>query len=341
MKNTKKYYYINSQRVTSGPHDASELLQLHEAGEIQATTKIAQKGGQTWLAFQHCQADLLKIHQEVMAANRAAMRYHVLDKATHEISGPFYIEELEKMINSGHAPSAWYVCKKGDKTWQALSDAFNVTGDMPAPAEATRAVVPYTEPAKRPRPAAPEAPQYEIERRRQGITPQPAAPTKRPTSSQPIATTSGRTYSVFQRRDLLSEYDFGMGFFATYWFCISHCTDFTRRAVRQEYWRMWFVMTFLIPIFSVMLLALFAIFVSLDLSVVLAAVAVPFLVIYGLLSFITSLACMVRRLHDTGHSGFFILLFFIPLGNIYLFILLLSDSTPGTNTFGISQKYPD
>ncbi len=336
MKNTKKYYYINSQRVTSGPHEVRELLQLYAEGEIKPTTKIAQKGAPAWLAFKECHADLLKSHQEATALERVASRYHVLDKATREISGPFYIEELEQMINNGRASRTCYVCKKGDKTWVALSEAFDISSDtdIPVPIATSRAVVPYT------KPAAPAATQYEVEQRR-SPRPQPTSPAQSPSNTQVVTTTPAKTYSVFQRRELISEYDFGMGYFASYWFCISHCTDFTRRATRQEYWRMWFTSTFLIPIFSLLTLLLCATLISLDVSVVLAAVAIPFLVIYGLLMFITGLSSVVRRLHDTGHSGFFILLFLIPFGNIYLFILLLSDSTPGTNTFGISQKYPD
>lgn len=47
-----------------------------------------------------------------------------------------------------------------------------------------------------------------------------------------------------------------------------------------------------------------------------------------------------RRLHDTGKSGWWILLTFVPfIGQIWLIILLLKDSQPATNAYGASPKY--
>ena len=47
----------------------------------------------------------------------------------------------------------------------------------------------------------------------------------------------------------------------------------------------------------------------------------------------------IRRLHDTGRSGFYGLLFFVPFGLILLIKYLAEDSLKESNKFGGSPKY--
>jgi uncharacterized membrane protein YhaH (DUF805 family) len=47
-------------------------------------------------------------------------------------------------------------------------------------------------------------------------------------------------------------------------------------------------------------------------------------------------AVAVRRLHDTNRSGWWLLLVFVPLGNIVLFVWFCMPSSPGPNRFGPS-----
>ncbi|MBR4466013.1 DUF805 domain-containing protein [bacterium] len=47
----------------------------------------------------------------------------------------------------------------------------------------------------------------------------------------------------------------------------------------------------------------------------------------------------VRRLHDTGRTGWWLLLFFLPvIGHIILIIFYLIDSDPGDNEYGPNPK---
>ena len=46
------------------------------------------------------------------------------------------------------------------------------------------------------------------------------------------------------------------------------------------------------------------------------------------------LAVSVRRLHDSGRSGWFALLLFVPLINLFCIALLCLPGTPGSNRFG-------
>ena len=61
--------------------------------------------------------------------------------------------------------------------------------------------------------------------------------------------------------------------------------------------------------------------------------------IYSLVVLIPSIAVSVRRLHDVGKSGWMLLLNFIPLiGQIWLLILFITDSLPGSNQYGPNPK---
>ncbi len=61
--------------------------------------------------------------------------------------------------------------------------------------------------------------------------------------------------------------------------------------------------------------------------------------VFLLLTLITSVTVLIRRLHDTGRTGWWILLSFIPLvGSIVLFIFTVLDSTPGANKYGPNPK---
>jgi uncharacterized membrane protein YhaH (DUF805 family) len=63
-----------------------------------------------------------------------------------------------------------------------------------------------------------------------------------------------------------------------------------------------------------------------------------FFVFYYIAAFIPSLAVTVRRLHDSGKSGWAYLIIFFPVGNIILLIFLMRDSTPGANEYGPNPK---
>jgi uncharacterized membrane protein YhaH (DUF805 family) len=60
---------------------------------------------------------------------------------------------------------------------------------------------------------------------------------------------------------------------------------------------------------------------------------------YSLLLLLPSLAVTVRRLHDTGRSGWWLLLYFLPLvGPIALLVFAVQDSEGGSNDYGPNPK---
>jgi uncharacterized membrane protein YhaH (DUF805 family) len=57
--------------------------------------------------------------------------------------------------------------------------------------------------------------------------------------------------------------------------------------------------------------------------------------LYLLATLLPSLGMAVRRLHDTGRSGWWILVGLVPIiGAVVLLIFYIIDSTPGDNQFG-------
>lgn len=53
------------------------------------------------------------------------------------------------------------------------------------------------------------------------------------------------------------------------------------------------------------------------------------------------ISVLVRRLHDTGHSGWCLLLSFLPVVNFLLLYWLNQDSDKQENCYGKSPKYVD
>ena len=57
--------------------------------------------------------------------------------------------------------------------------------------------------------------------------------------------------------------------------------------------------------------------------------------LYGLAALIPSIAAGVRRLHDTGKSGWMLLISLIPIvGAIAIIVLLAQPGTPDANEYG-------
>ncbi|KML54671.1 membrane protein [Burkholderia cepacia] len=109
---------------------------------------------------------------------------------------------------------------------------------------------------------------------------------------------------------------------------LNQYAKFEGRARRAEYW----YFALLSGILSVVGQVIGA--VGRDAGVItLLLLGVIFLVSLALI--IPGIAVSVRRLHDTGRSGWFLLLGFIPIvGGILLLVWMCSRGTEGPNRFG-------
>ena len=105
-----------------------------------------------------------------------------------------------------------------------------------------------------------------------------------------------------------------MGFVDAVKHVYSNYANFNGRASRSEYW--WFSLFFMIVYFVLMaLMSQVSIF-----GIV--------LVVFYLGSLVPAIAVAARRMHDTDHSGWFML---IPFYSLYLAII---KGTDGPNRFG-------
>ncbi len=106
---------------------------------------------------------------------------------------------------------------------------------------------------------------------------------------------------------------------------LKNYAGFSGRARRTEYW-----MFFLINFIIVAVLDLIGLAVKL--STILGG-------IYGLAVLVPALAVGVRRLHDTGRSGWWLLIGLIPVvGTIILIVFMATDGQPGDNQYGSNPK---
>ena len=116
--------------------------------------------------------------------------------------------------------------------------------------------------------------------------------------------------------------------------CLQHYAEFNGRARRSEYW--YFVLFNLVISFVI----------GFTFGVIAGLLDMPALAnlayLWSLAMFIPGLAVSVRRLHDIGRSGWWLLLSLIPLvGAIILIIWYCTDSQPGANQYGSNPKEMD
>jgi uncharacterized membrane protein YhaH (DUF805 family) len=105
---------------------------------------------------------------------------------------------------------------------------------------------------------------------------------------------------------------------------------FSGRARRAEYWFYW--------LFGCIFGILFG-FVDSQMSALRGAdpeTTLPVLsLVYSLATILPTLAVLVRRLHDTNRSGFWVFIAFLPIiGLLILFVITVLGGTKGPNNYG-------
>jgi len=103
---------------------------------------------------------------------------------------------------------------------------------------------------------------------------------------------------------------------------------FTGRARRKEYWY-FFLFNIIISFVLGLIEGLLGMFPEAHQSVLAT--------LYSLAVLLPAIGVSIRRLHDTGRSGWWLLIGLIPiLGAIVLLVFMVQDSEPGDNRFGPS-----
>jgi uncharacterized membrane protein YhaH (DUF805 family) len=128
---------------------------------------------------------------------------------------------------------------------------------------------------------------------------------------------------------------------------LNQYVDFRGRARRREFWMFWLVTVIVVAVLGVIDSLLHTdnamgaqhrngIFDGIFLfpsSVGLISG------IYVLLTFLPTLAVMVRRLHDRDHTGWWVLILLIPIiGFLVMLVFTLSEGTRGPNRHGADPK---
>jgi len=109
--------------------------------------------------------------------------------------------------------------------------------------------------------------------------------------------------------------------------------NFNGRARRKEYWM--FTLFFMLFVFAFA----FVIGVFGSVSEEAGIFALIIFVVFYLAHLVPSLAVTVRRFHDTGKSGWFLLLQLIPyLGGFIILIFTVMDGDRGDNEYGPDPK---
>ena len=112
--------------------------------------------------------------------------------------------------------------------------------------------------------------------------------------------------------------------------CLKNYKKTNGRARRSEYWNFSLLFSLVFIIFEIVIIN----FIN-YIEIIISFISIIF--IFTLIPFTTAL---IRRLHDTGKSGFYLLITFVPIiGQFYLFFWLIQDSDQKSNKYGPSPKY--
>lgn len=106
---------------------------------------------------------------------------------------------------------------------------------------------------------------------------------------------------------------------------LKNYVGFQGRARRKEYW----------------MFALISFIISIVLTIVESVLGLTSVLtgIYSLAILLPSLAVGVRRLHDTGRSGWWLLLGFIPIIGFIVLIVFFCQESEADNQYGSNPKF--
>jgi uncharacterized membrane protein YhaH (DUF805 family) len=103
-----------------------------------------------------------------------------------------------------------------------------------------------------------------------------------------------------------------------------HYVDFSGRTPRQAYW-----------MFTLFIMLLYVALMIVSVTLFGPTTGLVFIFIAALVLLLPSLSIQVRRLHDIGKSGWWLLLSFIPyVGGLILLVMYCLPSQAGSNKYG-------
>ena len=112
--------------------------------------------------------------------------------------------------------------------------------------------------------------------------------------------------------------------------CLDRYADFSGRASRSEFW--WFALFHVIATNGSRVLPTAVEYIGITGPVYVLAKWLP--VFIGLALFLPVIAVSVRRLHDIGRSGYWMLIMIFPPATVVLFIFCLLPTKKEPNKYG-------
>lgn len=100
---------------------------------------------------------------------------------------------------------------------------------------------------------------------------------------------------------------------------------FSGRARRKEYWMFTLIYTVIAIVLSVV-----------DMAVIGSNILVPILTVA---LFLPALGVTIRRLHDTGRTGWWVLISIVPLVGLIVMLVFLCSDGGDTNKYGPNPKF--
>lgn len=138
------------------------------------------------------------------------------------------------------------------------------------------------------------------------------------------------------------------GPFVAYAKMFKNYVNFKGRSSRADYWYVQLMNCIISLLFEVMLIPPAAYIISAlvnntdcaTLQIITFACGIALFAVWTITIFIPSLALLVRRLHDTGKSGWWYFIYYVPfVGSIILFVLMLIKGDENENKYGENPRY--
>lgn len=158
----------------------------------------------------------------------------------------------------------------------------------------------------------------------------------------------GGSETIYERPQRAAE---KIGMMSAYKLMFKNYAKFSGRSRRSEYWYaslMNFLIMLAVELLNGVLMgvgvaiqpAVADTYSSVGLILVGISGIIGFLLmIYSIALIVPGLALAIRRLHDIGKSGWYLLLGLIPIiGGIIMLVFMVTDSQPGANQYGENPK---
>lgn len=117
--------------------------------------------------------------------------------------------------------------------------------------------------------------------------------------------------------------------------CFRKFTDINGRASRSEYW--WFYLFCVMVNIAIFMVSILIGYLVADIIGMILFGNIGVYILIPIVSLLLLFAVTIRRLHDTGHSGLWYLIIFVPLIGPFWLLILLMTGNNDENQYGLPE----